>query len=174
MASPNARPQNLPNTDITKDDEGNQYIRHSIRPVAPVTFYGRLGSDIELEEVSHDKKRATFTLARDWQDYGQDERTVGWLRVTAWNGAAEVLAKTKKKGDPLLLTTERITTLIVCDKKGRVQLTEAGLPRIIIEVTVDNFELAGGSRRNGRNASLNVEDDEEDYSEEENGDEIPF
>ena len=64
MATPTATyPKNHINIDITSDSDGNQYIRQTMRPVAPMTFFGRLGGEIELAEVGRDKRlRGVFSL----------------------------------------------------------------------------------------------------------------
>ena len=179
MAKPTATyPQNHINIDITSDNEGNQYIRQTMRPVAPMTFFGRLGGEIELAEVGRDNRvRGVFSLATDWQDYGVDGRTTGWVRVTVWGRAAEVLAANVTKGDQLIVTAESITTLIGCDTSGRVRVNDNNEPRISTEITLDGFQLvsnggrSGGGRRGGSTLSYG---DNTDLPPANTQDEIPF
>ena len=179
MATPTTNyPQNNVNIDITSDTDGNQYIRQTMRPIAPMTFFGRLGGDIELAEVGRDKRvRGVFSLATDWQDYGVEGRTTGWVRVTVWGGAAEALAANVSKGDQLIVTAESITTLISCDNAGRVRVNDKDEPRISTEITLDGFQLvsnggrSGGGRRGGSTLSYG---DDTDMPSAPASDEIPF
>ena len=154
MATPTATyAQNHINIDITNDTDGNQYIRQTMRPVAPMTFFGRLGGEIELAEVGRDNRvRGVFSLATDWQDYNVEGRTTGWVRVTVWGRAAEVLADNVSTGDQLIITAESITTLISCDEAGRVRVNDNNEPRISTEITLDGFQLVsnGGRSAGGR------------------------
>lgn len=162
MATNTTRPANLSNINVTQDSEGRHYIRQTIRPLAPMVFQGRLGGEVELDHVGKDNiARANFSLATDWQEVGQDLRTTGWVRVTAWRGAAEAIAQHVSKGDQIIITASEVVTLVSLEANGVIRTNDSGEPRVSTEITVDSFRLLanGGSRNNARNGSV-------DFSEE--------
>ena len=98
--------------------------------------------------------------------------------MTVWGRAAEVLAENVAKGDQLIVTAERITTLISCDSAGRVRVNDNNEPRISTEITLDGFQLvanggrSSGSRRGGSNRLSYGDSD--DVSPSPAQDDIPF
>lgn len=153
------RPANLSNINVTQDGEGKHYIRQAIRPVAPMVFQGRLGGEVELDHVGKDNiARANFSLATDWQEIGQDVRTTGWIRVTAWRGAAEAIAQHVSKGDQIIVTATEVVTLVSLEANGQMRTSDAGEPRVSTEITVDSFRLlANGTRSNSGTRSSVVD-----------------
>jgi single-strand DNA-binding protein len=71
-----------------------------------VILFGRLGHDPETVKTESGKALLKLRLAtrRSWPkaDGGFEERT-DWHRVTVWGDRAHNLARTLKKGDPLLI-----------------------------------------------------------------------
>lgn len=88
-----------------------------------VEIMGNLGADPELRHTKAGKPVATLSIAttrkykRGEGTYAETIEETEWHRVVVWGGAAEVVAKHKRKGDQLLVRGYLRTTKYT-DKEG--------------------------------------------------------
>ena len=84
-----------------------------------VIAVGNIGKTPELRELDNGRKVTNFSMAvnRSFTTAaGEKKEQVTWLRVSVWQGLAEVVAKYKKVGDEVMVV-------------GRLEPDENGNPR---------------------------------------------
>ena len=109
-----------------------------------VIFTGNLARDPEVRYTQTGKAVAGFAIAvnRGWRSKtdNQQQPTVDFFNVTAWDKLAEFCGKYLTKGTRILL-------------EGRLQTrsydAQDGTKRHVTEVVADNIEFAGAKRQGG-------------------------
>lgn len=96
-----------------------------------IMIIGNLTKDVEINERKG-YKVANFSVAVN----GRKGAPAKFFRATAWNGAADTIAKYAHKGSKMYLDGE-ITTSAYIDKNGNPQAT--------MELNVQNFQFLGNS-----------------------------
>lgn len=102
-----------------------------------VCLVGRLTRDPRITTSTHQKTRASFTLAVDGIP-GKDGKQTDFIAIAAWDKTAEIIGQYTHKGDRIGLT-------------GRLHTwtrEENGQSRYEMEVTADRIEFlssAGGN-----------------------------
>lgn len=114
-----------------------------------VTILGNTGRDPELRYTPQGTAVAEFSVASNSvrsTPKGQEKKT-DWYKVTAYGKQAETLAKYLRKGSQILV-------------RGKLRLsaweTRTGEPRVNADVTMQDFEFAGGSVKNAENTVAEV------------------
>jgi single-strand DNA-binding protein len=72
-----------------------------------VTISGYLGNDPESRNVNRNSRATQFSVAVSdrWNDdQGNPQERTNWIRVTAWNGLGDNIAKFLKKGSHVLVS----------------------------------------------------------------------
>jgi single-strand DNA-binding protein len=100
-----------------------------------VQALGNVGKDPELTVTNEGTPLTKFTLAVN-RKRGNNEDTL-WLNCTAWRGLAETIERHVHKGD---------TLFIQGDFTPRQYITRDGKPGFSLDVSVEKFSFAGGSK----------------------------
>jgi single-strand DNA-binding protein len=102
---------------------------------------GNVGKDAEMRLTKGGASVASFSLAhtRKWKDStGAKQQKVTWVRVTAWNKLAELVAAYVRKGDLVCIECSQIEASAFVNREGDASAS--------IEVTLDSIEfLSHGS-----------------------------
>lgn len=69
-----------------------------------VTMTGRIGTDLELTEVSEGINKVQFSFAVE-KKY-KDTKKTNWFTVVAWRKLAEIIVQYSKKGDKVAICGE--------------------------------------------------------------------
>lgn len=76
-------------------------------------FCGNIGNDLELKNLPSGGKALEFQIAvnESWKDKGSGEKRerTDWIRLKAYNGTAENIAKHFKKGDEIFVDAAYVT-----------------------------------------------------------------
>ena len=74
------------------------------------TFYGRLTADPETRTTQNGHRVVPFTLAVDrMKRQGEERPKADFLRFEAWDGKADTIASSCRKGSPLLVVASSRT-----------------------------------------------------------------
>ena len=87
-----------------------------------ITLTGRVGGDVTLRAVGHDRQVATFRLACTPSRFRDGEWTRGattWHTVTAWNRLARHVAESLVSGDPVVVHGRLVAD--VWEREGKQQ-----------------------------------------------------
>jgi single-strand DNA-binding protein len=102
---------------------------------------GNVGKDAEMRLTKGGASVSSFSLAhtRKWKDStGAKQEKVTWVRVTAWNKLAELVAAYVHKGDLVCIECSQIEASAFVNRDGDATAS--------IEVTLDSIEfLSHGS-----------------------------
>ena len=115
-----------------------------------VILTGNLGRDPEVRYTQSGKAVASFSIAvnRGWRSKNENQQqpTVDFFNVTAWEKLAEFCGKYLTKGTRILL-------------EGRLQSrtyeAQDGTKRNVIEVVANDIEFAGGKRQDSESGYSN-------------------
>ncbi len=99
-----------------------------------IHLIGRLTADPELLETNSNISYCRFTLAVNRPKDKDGNQVADFFRVTAWRGAADIIARYVKKGERLA---------IVGSIHFNKYTDKDGIERQSADVTVQDFELLG-------------------------------
>ena len=138
--------------------------------VNKVILVGNLGKDPEVRHLEGGASVANFPLAtsESYKDRNTGERVdnTEWHNVTLWRGLAEVAEKWLKKGSSVYIEG-KIKTRKWEDKEGNTRYTT--------EILADNMTMLGGKPQVDANkAPMNAQSSEDNVSESDSADDLPF
>lgn len=126
-----------------------------------VSLMGRICNDLELRSTTTLKSVISFTLAVDrGVKTAQGDKITDFIRVVAWEKAAEFIAANFRKGSLICITGSIQTSSFV---------SQSGENRLQTEVNVNKVFFTGERHENG--AQGNVESEAANLG---NEDDLPF
>ena len=119
---------------------------------------GRVGKDAEMRLTGSGTPVASFSIVseRRWKDKaGNKQKKATWVRVTAWAGLAELVAKSVHKGDLVYVEGEQLEAGAYINREQEAVGT--------IELTLDKIDfLHSASRQEGDSAPVGGDDGDDD------------
>lgn len=118
---------------------------------ASVSILGNLGGAPETRFTPNGTFVVNFSIASNSvrnSPEGKVEKT-DWFRVTAFGNQAQTLAKYAKKGTRLLVQGNLTTG---------AWLNQAGMPQVNADVTLQDFQFAGGNEKEETSGGASAEE----------------
>ena len=128
-----------------------------------VVLTGRLTADAELKKAANGTSVTSFRIAVDRRAKQGEEKQADFITIVAWKQTAEFITKYFQQGS-MIGIEGKIETRKYTDKDGN--------NRTAFEVVANNVQFVESKKAEGK-PSINVEPEEEDFTEVESGD-LPF